>query len=184
MRTEMKLSILYCGLFLVALGGACQFPLKNSEVLYQASALTRANLFTAGIEGPACDQAGNILAVNYKNQQTIGRTTPTGESEVFVTLPNKSVGNGIRFDVLGKMYVADYTEHNVLRIDPVTRAISVFAHEPKMNQPNDLAIAPSGMLYASDPNWSEKTGQLWGIDTDGRVTRIFRLSIFFHRVIP
>jgi sugar lactone lactonase YvrE len=41
-----------------------------------------------------------------------------------------------------------------------------------MNQPNDLAIAPDGTLYASDPNWSEKTGQLWRIDTDGKVTRV------------
>ena len=168
----MKFSILYYGLFLVGLGGACQFPFKDPEVLYQAAALTKANLFTAGIEGPACDQAGDIFAVNYMNQQTIGRITPSGESEVFVTLPNKSAGNGIRFDVSGKMYVADYKEHNVLRIDPVTRKITVFAHEPKMNQPNDLAIAPNGVLYASDPNWSEKTGQLWRIDTDGKVRRV------------
>jgi len=41
-----------------------------------------------------------------------------------------------------------------------------------MNQPNDLAIAPNGMLYASDPNWKANTGQLWRIDRDGRVTRL------------
>ena len=59
------------------------------------------------------------------------------------------------------MYVADYVGHNVLRIDPGTRAVEVLAHEPMMNQPNDLAIAPNGTLYASDPNWGAKTGQLW-----------------------
>ena len=70
------------------------------------------------------------------------------------------------------MVIADYVGHNVLKVDPATRAISVFAHEPKMNQPNDLAIAADGTLYASDPNWGNGTGQLWRIDTDGRVTRL------------
>ena len=142
------------------------------EKLYLATPLTATNSFTAGIEGPACDRAGNIFAVNFAKQQTIGRTTPAGQSEVFVTLPNDSVGNGIRFDRAGRMYVADYVGHNVLRIDPGTRAVEVLAHEPMMNQPNDLAIAPNGTLYASDPNWGAKTGQLWRIDPDGTTTRL------------
>ena len=148
------------------------YSLVPDEKLYLATPLTATNSFTAGIEGPACDRAGNIFAVNFAQQQTIGRTTPTGQSEVFVTLPNDSVGNGIRFDRAGRMYVADYVGHNVLRIDPGTRAVEVLAHEPKMNQPNDLAIAPNGTLYASDPNWGAKTGQLWRIDRDGTTTRL------------
>ena len=146
--------------------------LVPDEKLYLATPLTATNSFTAGIEGPACDRAGNIFAVNFAKQQTIGRTTPAGQSEVFVTLPNDSVGNGIRFDRAGRMYVADYVGHNVLRIDPGTRAVEVLAHEPMMNQPNDLAIAPNGTLYASDPNWGAKTGQLWRIDPDGTPTRL------------
>ena len=146
--------------------------LVPDEKLYLATPLTATNSFTTGIEGPACDRAGNIFAVNFAQQQTIGRTTPAGQSEVFVTLPNDSVGNGIRFDRAGRMYVADYVGHNVLRIDPGTRAVEVLAHEPKMNQPNDLAIAPNGTLYASDPNWGVKTGQLWRIDPDGTTTRL------------
>src|SRR6185295_11338525 len=86
--------------------------------------------------------------------------------------PGKSVGNGIVFDRKGFMYIADYVGHNVLKIDPKTKAVSVFAHEPKMNQPNDLAIAPDGMLYASDPNWGNGTGQLWHIDTGGTMKKI------------
>ena len=158
---------------LLLLGVACQCPFfKSADPLCTATPLTVTNAFTAGIEGPACDLAGNIFAVNFKAQHTIGRITPTGVSEVFVTLPGPSIGNGIRFDREGKMYVADYTGHNVLRIDPATRKIEVFAHEPRMNQPNDLAIASDGTLFASDPNWKEKTGQLWRIDTDGTVTRL------------
>jgi len=82
--------------------------------------------------------------------------TPQGKGEVWVTLPGKSIGNGIVFDRKGFMYIADYTEHNVLKIDPKSRKISVYAHNDQMNQPNDLAITIDGTLYASDPNWERR----------------------------
>ncbi|NDA68793.1 MAG: SMP-30/gluconolactonase/LRE family protein, partial [Verrucomicrobia bacterium] len=66
----------------------------------------------------------------------------------------------------------DYEEHNVLRVDMKTKQITVFAHNAQMNQPNDLAIAPDGTLFASDPNWKDGTGQLWRIDLDGKTTRL------------
>ena len=68
------------------------------------------------------------------------------------------------------MFIADYTNHNVLKVDMETRHISVHAHEPRMNQPNDLAIGANDIIYASDPNWSESTGQLWRVGADGEVT--------------
>ncbi|MCA9173845.1 MAG: SMP-30/gluconolactonase/LRE family protein [Planctomycetales bacterium] len=151
------------------------FGLDNAhadEPLFIAKPLTQPGEFTTGIEGPACDRDGHIYAVNFARQGTIGRVTPAGVGEVFVSLPDKSVGNGIRFDKQGAMYVADYVGHNVLRVDMKTRAISVFAHHDEMSQPNDLAIGPDGVLYASDPNWPKKTGQLWRIDRDGNVTRL------------
>ncbi len=141
----------------------------EEQPLFVATPLTAESSFTKGIEGPACDAAGNIYAVNFESQQTIGKVTPNGKAEVFVTLPGKSVGNGIRFARDGTMFVADYVGHNVLRVDMKTRAVNVFANEPKMSQPNDLALAPDGTLYASDPNWKDGTGQLWRIDREGRV---------------
>ena len=116
------------------------------EALWTAKPLTEEGSFTEGIEGPATDREGNIYAVNYARQHTVGRTTPAGKSEVFLELQNGSIGNGIRFDRAGMMYIADYTNHNVLRVDPKTRKITVFAHEDRMNQPNDLAIAADGTL--------------------------------------
>jgi sugar lactone lactonase YvrE len=113
-----------------------------------------------------------VYAVNFAKQQTVGKVTPDGKGEVFVTLPGDSTGNGIVFDRKGMMYVADYVGHNVLRVDPKTKEITVFAHDPAMNQPNDLAIAPDGTLYASDPSWANGTGQLWRIGTDGKAARV------------
>lgn len=140
--------------------------------LYEPVALTAAGSFTGEIEGPAVDEAGNIFAVSFARKPTIGRVTPDGKGEIFVEFTNGSLGNGIRFDRRGMMYVADYTGHNVLRIDPKTREISVFAHNPEMNQPNDLAITRNGEFYASDPNWKEGTGQIWFIDRKGRTRRV------------
>jgi sugar lactone lactonase YvrE len=141
----------------------------DKEELYVARPLTAEKAFTAGIEGPACDAQGNIYVVNFARQQTIGKITADGKGEVFVDLPGKSTGNGIVFDRQGLMYVADYTDHNVLRIDPKGK-ITVFAHNDQMHQPNDLAIAPDGTLYASDPDWTKGTGQLWRIDKEGKTT--------------
>jgi len=142
------------------------------EPLWTPRALTKPGEFTPGIEGPACDRDGNIYAVNYARQQSIGKTTPDGRSEIFLTLPGKSTGNGIVFDRAGTMFIADYEGHNVLRVDMKTKQITVFAHNAQMNQPNDLAIAPDGTLFASDPNWKDGTGQLWRIDLDGKTTRL------------
>ena len=153
----------------VEAGALAAAPAKAEEKQL-ATPLTKEKEFTAGIEGPACDASGTIYAVNYGKEGTIGQVTPDGKGAVWLTLPGKSIGNGIVFDKKGIMYVADYVGHNVLRIDPKTKAVSVFAHEDRMNQPNDLAIAADGTLYASDPNWSKGTGQVWRIDTRGKVS--------------
>ena len=142
------------------------------DLLFVSKPLTKPQEFTGGIEGAACDTAGNIYAVNFSEQGTIGRVTPDGKGSIFVTLDNGSIGNGIRFARNGDMFIADYTNHNILRVAAGSKKPTVFAHNDTMNQPNDLAMAPNGVLYASDPNWSDGTGQLWRINRDGEVTRI------------
>lgn len=141
-----------------------------NQELFVAQEFTPVDGFTSGIEGPACDADGNLYAVNYERQHTIGIVTPDGDASVFVELSLGSIGNGIRFDSEGFMFIADYTNHNVLRVDMDTREISIYAHEPTMNQPNDLAIGANDIIYASDPNWGASTGQIWRVDTDGTVT--------------
>ena len=161
MKTHPVILILVTSLILAKLGSA--------EELFKATPLTKPGEFTKGIEGPACDKAGNVYAVNFKEQGTIGRVSPDGKGEVFLTLPEGSTGNGIRFDKKGNMFIADYPKHNVLRVDAKTKKLTVLANEPKMNQPNDLAIDAKGNLYASDPSWAKGTGQLWRVSKKGKV---------------
>ncbi|MEQ8790315.1 MAG: SMP-30/gluconolactonase/LRE family protein [Pirellulaceae bacterium] len=145
-------------------------PAADKEKLFVAEPFTDSESFTAGIEGPACDAEGNVYAVSFQQRTNIGRVSPDGKAALFLELDEGSAGNGIRFDAKGMMYVADYKGHNLLKIDPKTKKIEVLAHEDRMSQPNDIAIGPDGVLYASDPNWGKNTGQIWRIDPTGKVT--------------
>ncbi|MBI1841912.1 MAG: SMP-30/gluconolactonase/LRE family protein [Verrucomicrobia bacterium] len=141
-----------------------------AETLFVAAPLTQGG-FTEGIEGPACDRDGNIYVVSFEHARNIGKVTPKGRASLFLQLAEGSAGNGIRFDPSGWMYVADYTGHNVLKVNTRSKTATVLAHESGMNQPNDIALAVDGTLYASDPNWKDGTGQLWRITRDGKTHR-------------
>lgn len=170
-RTLLALSSLLAGVLLVGCGdGNSEGSGVETEDLFTSRTLVPPGSFTSGVEGPAVDATGNLYAVNYERQHTIGVVPPEDSPEVFVELPEGSTGNGIRFDSEGTMLVADYTDHNVLAVDPETREVRVHTHAPRMNQPNDLAIGADDRLYASDPNWSDSTGQLWRVDPDGSTT--------------
>ena len=136
---------------------------------YQSFMFTPPGGFTFGIEGPACDWEGNLYAVNYAEQHTIGKVTSEGECSTFVKLENGSIGNGIRFNSKREMLIADYTNHNILKVDMKTKKVMVFAHEDNMNQPNDICITSEDIVFASDPCWKEETGKLWRVLPDGKV---------------
>ena len=140
----------------------------NSNGLFKATAFTPPGSFTSGAEGPAVDRAGILYAVNFDHQGTIGMVNAAGQGSVFVELPNKSIGNGIRFNSKGEMYIADYTNHNVLKVNMSSKQISVLAHEASMSQPNDIAIDRNDRVYASDPNWKAGTGRIWTVGPDNK----------------
>ena len=165
---KLKTSIGIC--FLCTLFQITNGQKATSEKLYSSSVFTPAHGFTSGVEGPAGDKEGIVYAVNFEKQGTIGQVTPSGEASVFVELPAGSVGNGIRFNAAGDMLIADYTKHNILKVNMASKEISVFANEPKMSQPNDIAIDNKDRLYASDPDWKAGTGRIWRIDPDGKVS--------------
>ncbi|MCP4986683.1 MAG: hypothetical protein GY928_11700 [Colwellia sp.] len=48
-----------------------------------------------------------LYAVNFTKEGTIGRVTSKNTAELYIQLPKNSVGNGIRFDKQGNMYIAD-----------------------------------------------------------------------------
>ncbi len=166
----MKLSLAV--LFITFIAAACARKLAPDwnfdKTRYQAKDHTAENLFSSNIEGPAVDRSGRLFVVNYEKDGTIGLVHPNGSVELFLLLPENSTGNSIQFKADGRMLVADFTGHNILEIDPETKRVAVYCHEPRFNQPNDICIHSNGMVFASDPNWKEGTGQLWRIDPDRR----------------
>lgn len=148
----------------------------DKRELFTSKEFTTVNSFTHGVEGPAVDKSGNVYAVNFSHEGTIGIITPSGEPSVFVQLPDSSIGNGIRFNSHGDMLIADYKMHNVLKVDMKIKNITVFAHESRMTQPNDLAIDSKDRIYASDPNFKLHTGRIWRVDIDGNVTLLDSLN--------
>ncbi|AND87761.1 MULTISPECIES: SMP-30/gluconolactonase/LRE family protein [Bradyrhizobium] len=132
--------------------------------LFDSVQVTPASEYTFGIEGPAADLDGNLFVVNLGKAGTIGKL-PAGAaaSELFTTLPEGSVGNAIRFDRSGAMFIADYKKHNIFTIAKGSTEPAVWFHSDEMNQPNDITVARDGTVYASDPNWKGREGHIWRI---------------------
>jgi sugar lactone lactonase YvrE len=134
---------------------------------YQSQDLVFVGKYTSGLEGPAVDQDGNLYFVNPLQSGSIGKVDADGNFSLFIDhLSEGSTANGIRFAKDQSMYLADYTGHNVLKVDIQTKAVSVYAHDSLLNQPNDLAICCNDRMYASDPNCKEGTGQLWRVENN------------------
>jgi signal peptidase len=132
--------------------------------LFESSQVAPAGEYTFGIEGPAADLDGNLFVVNIGKPGTIGKLAPGGShSEKFVDLPEGSVGNAIRFDRQGTMFIADYKKHNIFKIKRGSLEPAIYFHSELMHQPNDITIARDGTIYASDPNWKGRSGQIWRI---------------------
>ncbi len=165
----MKIKTTVCLLSLFISYNNLKAQSADTAALYISSAFTPVNSFTNGVEGPGVDKDGNLYAVNYHHQGTIGKITPSGEASIFVELPKGSIGNGIRFDSNGNMFVADYTNHNILKIDMNTKQISVFAHDSRMAQPNDIAITKWNTFFASNPDWPKGTGSIWYANKKGKI---------------
>jgi signal peptidase len=168
--------------FLAAMAGAGAGA--AAEVLFVSDRIAPPpGEYTDGIEGPAVNAAGDLFVVNIRRPGTahpdrkgaIGRLKKGAvRSEFFAPLPNGGIGNGTRFDLQGHMYVADYPNHIIHVFEPGSNIPHPYftpaSGQPTFNQPNDLAIARDGTLYASDPG-KDGSGRIWRIsrEPDGSI---------------
>ena len=150
--------------------------ISNSEASATDSQIfVPAGTFHAEVEGPDTDSAGNLYAVNFggagdEHKGSIGKVTPDGQASLYLRLPAGSTGNGIQIDANGVMWIADYTGHQIWRY--ANGKLTSFVFEPRMHQPNDLALTRAGVIFASDPDWKNGKGQLWRISADGKARLI------------
>lgn len=158
----IKIKILLGTLFITVHAAA-----QETNPLFKTQDFTKENIFSENIEGPAFDKHGNLFVVNYQKNGTVALVKPNGDVSLFLTLPEGSTANSIQFDQNGTMYLADFTGHNVLKVNMQTKEVGVHVHNDTFNQPNDLCINQKGQLFASDPNWKTSSGKLWRIDPTG-----------------
>jgi len=147
-------------------------PAIAQQAPLQSRPITPAGEYTFGVEGPAVDQRGNLYVVNFGKAGTIGKlANGASRSELFAILPEGSVGNAIRFDRQGRMFVADYKKHNIFLVGEGGKDVETYFHSDDFNQPNDMTIAADGTIYASDPRWKQHDGQIWRVtkSADGKV---------------
>jgi signal peptidase len=143
------------------------------EAPFQGRQITPAGEYTFGIEGPAVDAQGNLYAVNFGKPGTVGKlAVGASQSELFAGLPEGSIGNAIRFDREGRMFVADYKKHNIFLVGRDGKQIEVYFHSDDFNQPNDMTIATDGTIYASDPHWKQRDGQIWRVSKSADGTAV------------
>ena len=148
----------------LAVAGLIASTAIAQEAPFQSRQVTPAGEYTFGIEGPAVDAKGNLYVVNFGKPGTIGKlAADASQSELFAVLPEGSVGNAIRFNREGRMFIADYKKHNIFLVSPDGKQVDTYFHSDEFNQPNDLTIAADGTIYASDPHWKTHDGQVWRI---------------------
>jgi sugar lactone lactonase YvrE len=132
--------------------------------LFESGQITPAGEYTTGIEGPAVDKDGDLYVVNFGKAGTIGKLAAgAAQSQKALELPGGSIGSAIRFDTAGTMFIADYKKHNIFAVQNGSVVPKVFFHSDLMNQPNDITIARDGTIYASDPYFKGRRGQIWRI---------------------
>ena len=149
-------------LFFLVIAVGC----ATKDPLYVASDLTAENLFSENIEGPDYHD-GILYVVNFEKDGTIGMVDADGNASLFIGLPDGSTANSIQFNSKDEMLLADFTGHNVLKVNMETKDIEVLVHDSLFNQPNDLCINKNDQIFVSDPNWKESTGQLWRVEPNG-----------------
>lgn len=162
--------VLSCYLLFAGFSHAANAQDASYSELFKSSVLTPVESFTSDVEGPAVDKEGNLYAANYNHSGTIGIVTPEGRASVFLELPAGSIANGIRFDSHGNMIISDYAKHNIFKVKMASKKLALFINEPRMSQPNDIAIDSKNRIYASDPDFKARTGRVWRIDPNKKIT--------------
>ncbi|MEI6194544.1 MAG: SMP-30/gluconolactonase/LRE family protein [Verrucomicrobiota bacterium] len=104
-------------------------------------------LFT---EGPTCDARGNLFFVDQPNDR-IMEWSVDGKLSTFMQPSGRA--NGMMFDAKGNL-IACADEHNELWSITPEKKVTVLVKEYQgkyLNAPNDVWVAPNGMIYFTDP---------------------------------
>jgi gluconolactonase len=118
-------------------------------------------------EGPAADQAGNVLFTDQPNDRIMKWST----DDVLSTYMRPSGrSNGLCFDGKGNLLACADEKNELWSIDPAKK-VTVLIKDYKgklLNAPNDLWVRPDGGIYFTDPFYKRKYWKRGPIEQDGQ----------------
>jgi gluconolactonase len=117
-------------------------------------------------EGPLWNPEGFLLFSDMPGDVRRRWTPDEGVTEV-ANPSNK--GNGMTFDLDGKLVVCEHVTSSVVRMDPSGtgegREVLATHYEGKeLNSPNDVVVKSDGAIYFTDPTYGRMPG--FGIERD------------------
>jgi gluconolactonase len=117
-------------------------------------------------EGPLWNPAGFLLFSDMPGDVRRRWDAETGVTEV-ANPSNK--GNGMTFDLDGRLVVCEHVTSSVVRMDPDgtganREVIASHYGDKELNAPNDVVVKSDGAIYFSDPTYGRMPG--FGIERE------------------
>ncbi len=95
---------------------------------------------------PANTTLGNILVDSGDPNTPYSNPMLFTPYSIFSSDPSFATPIGITEDTIGNLYIADFTNNEILKSDS-SAVISVYSSDPLLNSPADVALATDGTLY-------------------------------------
>ena len=110
-------------------------------------------------EGPVwTNRDGGSLLFSDMPGDTRRRWTPGGGVEVVAHPSNK--GNGLSYDLEGRLLICEHSTSSVIRIEPDGSRTVLVSHwqGKELNSPNDLVVTSDGSIVFTDPPYGRWPG--------------------------
>ena len=167
---------------------------RNNNAIRKIGTNGMVTTYVSGIATPngiTIDSAGNLyvcettvhrirkIGTNAMVTTIAGRTGAPGTTDAFGTNAQFFSPNGITIDSAGNLYVCDYSNHRIRKIEPDGRVTTIAGSTVGTNDnvigtnaqfrfPNSITIDSAGNLYVCDFN----NNRIRKIGTNGMVTTI------------
>lgn len=129
----------------------------QSPVVADGAKVTKAADGFAFTEGPAADAEGNVYFTDQPNDRIVKWSAADGTCSDFMKPSGRS--NGLCFDAKGNLIACADEKNEMWSIDVKTKKVTVLFKDFEgklLNAPNDVWVAPSGVIYFTDPMYARK----------------------------
>ena len=127
-------------------------------------------------EGPAWHAASESVFFTDIENNRIMRRMKDGTFQIYRSVSGKA--NGLAFDNDGRLHACEGGDKRVTRteLDGTITVLTDRFEGHRYNSPNDLALAPDGSIYFTDPRYGDRIG-MEILDADGKgIEGVYRIA--------